>query len=293
MDGFVAFDLNESLKLYLSDPATIPTPEADSNLQDCENDPDSFSAGLVNSVLNPAIEALAENPDALARGAIFDSFQFLLKCAPVSLDPLQRFPYDLDSELFRISRSTALLPTNCLSKLADVLISGLSAEVDVVSHELDTEEPEALQHHKRLLELYAFLLQWTVAALETKAAEKPTGAAPGRGRGAGKAAKAKSSAKDGTWDSAGQLQQALDVMCKTLRLKLVRMFVTTSECDTFVGLFTRPVYLIFESEQRTKNTAIRMHGFKVLGIAVKHHGHAFGRILGITTMMQTRRLMPC
>ena len=291
MDSPVEFDLNESLKLYLNDPATIPTPEADSALQDCENDPDSFSAGLVNNILNPAIEALAESPDALARSAIFDSLQFLLKCAPISLDPLQRFPYEPDSELFRISRSTALLPTSCLSKLADVLVSGLSAEVDIVSHDLDTEEPEAIQHHKRLLELYAFLLQWAVVAVEIKAAEKPAGAAPARGRGASKATKAKSGAKDGSWDSAGQLQQALDVMCKTLKLKLGRVFVTTSECDTFVGLFTRPVYLIFESEQRTKNTTIRMHGFKVLGIAVKHHGHAFGGIIRIVASMQ-RILMP-
>ena len=66
-------------------------------------------------------------------------------------------------------------------------------------------------------------------------------------------------------------------MCKVLKLKLARIFVTTSERDTFVSLFTRPVYLVLESEQRVKSTAIRMHAFKVLCIAVKHHGHAFGR----------------
>lgn len=44
----------------------------------------------------------------------------------------------------------------------------------------------------------------------------------------------------------------------------------------FVGLFTRAVYLILESESRVKSTAIRMHSFKVLCIAVKHHGHAYG-----------------
>ena len=276
MDGTVEFDLNESLKLYLNDPATIPTPEADLELQNCENDPNSLSSALVNSVLNPIIEAIAETPEALSRSAVFDSLQFLLKCAPISLSPYQRFPREPDSELFRISRSTSLLPANSMSKAADVLVSGLSAEVDVVSRELETDEPEALHHHKRLLEIYAFLLQWTVAAVETKAAEKPVAAAPTRGRGAGGKAKSKSGAKDGNWDSAVQLQGALEVICKTLRLKLGRLFVTTSESDTFVGLFTRSVYLIFESEQRTKNTTIRMHAFKVLGIAVKHHGHAFG-----------------
>ena len=276
MDGVVEFDLNESLKFYLSDPTSIPTAEADSALQDCEDDPDSFSLGRVNSVLNPIIEALAENPEALARSAIFDSLQFLLKCAPISLDPHQRFPIEPDSELFCLSRSSALLPTNTLSKIADVLVSGLSTEVDLVSHELETDETETLQHHKRLLEMYAFLIQWTVAVVETKAAEKSHNIASVRSRGVGKTAKSKSSTKDTKWDSAAQLQGALEVMCKTLKLKLGRVFVTTSECDTFVGLFTRSVYLVFESEQRTKTTSIRMHAFKVLGIAVKHHGHAFG-----------------
>lgn len=65
-------------------------------------------------------------------------------------------------------------------------------------------------------------------------------------------------------------------MCKVLRLKLLRVFVTTSERDTFVSLFTRPAYVVLESEARVKNTALRMYVFKVLCIAVKHHGHAFG-----------------
>jgi condensin complex subunit 1 len=34
-----------------------------------------------------------------------------------------------------------------------------------------------------------------------------------------------------------------------------------------------------ESEQRVKNTSIRMHTFKVLCIAVKHHGHGYGAAL--------------
>jgi condensin complex subunit 1 len=60
-----------------------------------------------------------------------------------------------------------------------------------------------------------------------------------------------------------------------LRLKLGRIFVTTSERDTFIGLFTKPVYHILENEARVKNSAIRNHCFRVLCIAVKHHGHAY------------------
>lgn len=148
----------------------------------------------------------------------------------------------------------------------------------MVNNDLDTEEQDAIHNHRQLLEMYGFLVQWTISICEAKAAERTTAVPAARGRGAGKGAKSKASSKDGVWDSTVQLQSALEVMCKVLKLKLNKVFVTTSERDTFVGLFTRSVYLVFESEQRTKNTAIRMHAFKVLCIAIKHHGHAFGML---------------
>lgn len=126
-----------------------------------------------------------------------------------------------------------------------------------------------------MLEMYGFLLQWTISVVEIKAVEVSTATASARTRGV-KGSKAKSSTKDAVWDSGQQITMALDTMCKVLKLKLGRVFLTTSDRDTMVGLFTRSVYLIFESEQRLKNTAIKMHAFKVLCIAVKHHGHAFG-----------------
>lgn len=277
------FDINNALKHYLSDPATVPTPEADGTLVDCENDPESLTSGVINGVLNPIVDLIAENPDALTRSSSFDSLQFLLKCAPISLKSQQSYPCEPDSELFKLSRSVSVLPAHSLSKILDLIISGLSSGTDNLQNEEgETEDQEMVRHHKHLLEMYGFLLQWSISAVETKAAEKPANAAPARGRGAGKGAKSKASTKDGAWDSTTQLQTALETMCKVLKLKLARIFMTTSERDTFVGLFTRSVYLILENEQRIKNTALRMHAFKVLCMAVKHHGHAFGK-LNVTT----------
>lgn len=271
----IDFDINDALKHYMSDPATISTPEADSNLVDCENDPESLTNSLINTVLNPIVDSVAENPDGITRSASFDSLQFLLKCAPISLDTI--YPTEPDSELFKLSRSSSVLPTHALSKIFDLIISGLSTEADIIHNDLESDEQELVSHHKQLLEVFGFLLQWTIAAVETKAAEKSTAAPAARGRG--KAAKSKTAAKDkdGNWDSSAQLQTALDVMCKVLKLKLAKIFLTTSERDTFISLLTRPVYMVLESEQRVKNTAIRMHAFKVLCIAVKHHGHGYGR----------------
>lgn len=339
----VNFDINEALKLYMSDPATIPTEQADSALFDCENDPESLTNGVINPVLNPIIDAVAENPDAITRSAHFDSLQFLLKCAPISLSP-SVFPAttepasanvsvhasapspsrsalarkstrpvadtdtpstlptpeqtpdpDLDpdpgqertpladlqghvSKLFQLSRYTPYLPTHALSKVFDLITSGLSTEADIIHTDLESDEQDLLSHHKHLLEIYGFLLQWTISCVETKAAEKSSSAPIARGRKP-KGKKASAADKEANWDSAAQLQIALDTMCKVLRLKLGKIFLTTSERDTFIGLITRPVYLILESEQRIKNTTIRMHAFKVLCIAVKHHGHGYGGFL--------------
>ncbi|KAI1810646.1 armadillo-type protein [Poronia punctata] len=255
--GSIDFDINDALKHYMSDPATIATPEADGALVDCESDPESLSnVALVNAVLNPIIDAVADNPDAIMRSAYFDSLQFLLKY-------------------------TQFLPTHALSKIFDLVMSGLAAEADAITHDLENpDEPEVLAHHKSLLEIYGFLVQWTMACVETKAAEKSSSAPMSRARGKGARSKA-SKEKDDHWDSAAQLQSALDVMSKVMKLKLGKIFLTTSERDTFVGLLTRPVYMVLESEQRVKNTAIRMHAFKVLCIAVKHHGHGYAAQISI------------
>ena len=275
MDNRIDFDINESLKNFLSDPSTIATPEAPSQLVDCEQDPESLTAGLINSELNPVVDAVAENPDAITRSVNFDTLQFLLKCAPTSPLSSQTYTSEPDSKLFRLSRTSSQVPPTTLSKILDLIVSALSTQADIAHADLESDEQEALQHHKQLLEVLGFLLQWTISAVETRAAEK-SASAPARGRGKGAKAKAGAN-KDANWDASAQLQTALDIMSKVLKLRLSRIFLTTSERDTFVSLFTRPVYLILESETRVKNTAIRMHCFRVLCIAVKHHGHAFGR----------------
>ncbi|KAF1942443.1 condensin [Clathrospora elynae] len=250
MDARVDFDLNEAIKLFDSDPATIPTPEAPQALQDCEDEPESLSSpGLINSELNPVVDAVAESPDAITRSSVFDTLQFLLK-------------------------NSSQIPPTILSKILDLIASALSTQADIIHADLEAEEQDAIPHHKKILEMYGFLLRWTISAVETRALEKSASAPAARGRGKG--AKSKSgAAKDGSWDASAQLETALDRMSKVLRLKLGRIFVTTSERDTFIGLFTKPVYHILENEARVKNNAIRNHCFRVLCFAVKSHGHAY------------------
>lgn len=274
MDSQITFDINESLKLYLNDPKTIPTPDADSELVDCEADPESLTLPLINSALNPIIDSIAGNADGITRSASFDTLQFLLKCAPSSLQNQLCTATIPEAELYLLSRTSSLLPTHILSKILDLIVSGISAEADSILQDLESDEQDVLQHHKQILEMYGFLLQWAISVVEVKAAEKPAAAAAAR-KGP-KATKSKASPKDGQWDSTGQIQAAMETMCKVMKLRLNKIFATTSDRDTLVSLFTRSVYLIMESETRIKTTASRMFCFKVLCIAVKHHGHAFG-----------------
>jgi len=271
----VDFDINEAIKLFDSDPSSIPTPEAPQALQDCEDDPESLSTpGLINSELNPVVDAVAESPDAITRSSVFDTLQFLLKCVPAYEKDGKTFRENPNCALFVLSRSSPQIPPAILSKILDLLVSALSTQADIIHADLEAEEQDTIPYHKTILEMYAFLLRWTISAVETKALEKSASAPAARGRG--KVTKAKSGvAKDGTWDASAQLETALDRMSKVLRLKLGRIFVTTSELDTFIGLMTKPVYHILENEARVKNKAIRDHCFRVLCFAVKRHGHAY------------------
>lgn len=79
MEDRIQFDVNESLKYYLSDPTSVPNPGADSDLLDCETELNQVPTSLIDSVLNPVVDAVAENPEELARPSTFDSLQFLLK----------------------------------------------------------------------------------------------------------------------------------------------------------------------------------------------------------------------
>lgn len=92
MGDRIDFDINDALKNYLSDPLAIPTPEAPADLQDSENDPESLTPPTVNAALNPVVDAVADNPDAITRSENFDTLQCLLKCVAATRRP-KRTPY--------------------------------------------------------------------------------------------------------------------------------------------------------------------------------------------------------
>lgn len=283
MEECVEFDINDALKHYTIDPQSVATPEAPSELVDAVHDPESLTPALVNSVLNSVIDDVAESPDAITRSSVFDTLQFLLKYANVL--PAIELSTDHDSnDLYSDDRQSEKTPLASLSKVFDLVTSAISTETDLANGDIDADNEEALPRHKQLLQMYAFLLQWAVSAIETRVIEqRGTTTATGRGKGA----KAKKDAKDTSWDPSKQLEKSLDVMSKVLSLRLVRIFVATSERDTFVGMFTKAVYHILENEARVKTASIKRSCFKVLCIAVRNHGQAFSMI-GIEQMHESK-----
>ncbi|KAJ6262142.1 hypothetical protein Dda_2947 [Drechslerella dactyloides] len=254
MDGSRhAFDLAASLRAYSDDPGTISCPDADPGLIAEGGEP--LTVAQINPVLDPIVEAVTIDPDAILKDDNFDNLQCLLKSFPA-------------------------IPSICASKVLDLITSGLAADTALVHAELESDDPDNLDTHKQLLEAYGFLLQWCIGATENRLEDK--GASTVLNTRGGRSAKSKL-AKGGasTWDSSAQLLATLEVMARVMKLKLSKMFLTTSERDAFVGLFTRPVYLILENELRAKSIPMKMHCFKILCMAIKHHGHAFAAQISI------------
>jgi condensin complex subunit 1 len=172
----------------------------------------------------------------------------------------------------------------------DVLVSGLNAQTEALAAELESSDNESLESFRKPLEMYSFLLLWIITSAETLATQKTASASKETTRGRQSKAKQAAGMKDQSvnWDYTPQLQTAFDVICKILKLKLVKVWTLTSEKDTLVryflsfrlsesSLYTRPAYLVAESEQRLKNTSIKMRIFKVLCLAVKHQQHGLGK----------------
>jgi len=75
----IKFDLNESLKFYLSDPATVPCDSADPELLECDGDGEGLPKDQISRILDSIIDGIAENPEAISKAYAFDSLQCFLK----------------------------------------------------------------------------------------------------------------------------------------------------------------------------------------------------------------------
>ncbi|KAJ7219999.1 non-SMC mitotic condensation complex subunit 1-domain-containing protein [Mycena pura] len=221
-------------------------------------------------LLEGAVEAVAESSESIADPDVFDVYRSLLK-------------------------SSDAVPGPTMSKLLDSLSSGLQAELDATMRDLDQEAPQVYLAHKTPLEMYAFLLQWFVSAAE-KVKQNDTDA-PGtpapkakKARGGKTATTGRSarnaSSKKAEWSWVDQIPATLNLISKVLRLSTQRIWTTTAEKDTFISCLTRPAYHVTENEQYMKSQDIKLSVYKVICLAVKHHGHSLAAQITIVQSLQ-------
>jgi len=123
-----------------------------------------------------------------------------------------------------------------MTKLMDVIVSGLNSQTEALASELESPEAEGVDSFRKPMEMYSFLLFWVITSSETIGSQKATSGAKEPSRGKQSKSKHANSTKNQAthWDSTPQLQAAFDVMCKILKLKLAKIWNLTSEKDSFV-----------------------------------------------------------
>ncbi|KAF8269469.1 non-SMC mitotic condensation complex subunit 1-domain-containing protein [Lactarius quietus] len=252
-----AFDLQEELQA-LQDTENYPIEH--------EHDVRSMEPGEMDGLLQQAVSAIAESAEAITSPDTFDILRSFLKCADA-------------------------VPGILMSKLLDVITSGFAAEVDAAAQDIDHEDQQTCAAHKVPIEMYAFLLNWSARSAEKVNApheDAPPAAAPAksrRGRG-GKAAQPRAAAKNRApeWSWKDQIVPMLTLISKVLKLKTSKIWTVSGERETFIGCLTAPAYHITENEQYMKSQPIKLGVYKVICLAVKHHGHGPA---AQTTIMQS------
>ncbi|KAH9054817.1 non-SMC mitotic condensation complex subunit 1-domain-containing protein [Lactarius vividus] len=253
-----AFDLQEELQA-LQDTENYPIEH--------EHDVRSMEPGEMDGLLQQAVSAIAESAEAVTSPDTFDVLRSFLKCADA-------------------------VPGILMSKLLDVITSGFAAEVDAAAQDIDHEDQQTCAAHKGPIEMYAFLLNWSARSAEKvngadedapAAAAAPAKSRKGRG---GKAAQPRAAAKNRApeWSWKDQIVPMLTLISKVLKLKTSKIWTVSGERETFIGCLTAPAYHITENEQYMKSQPIKLGIYKVICLAVKHHGHGPA---AQTTIMQS------
>lgn len=241
------YNLQEELLSLTADPSLYPINN--------ELDIPDLSSSAIDVHLSSAIEAVVNDPDSILHspGETLDVFTSVLKHADAP---------GVDG--------------NVLQKTLDAICSGLTHHSNAVMVLVapGQDDIDAPLQHKQQLEQWAFLLQWFVAV-----AERGAGRAPGDEAPTAKKTKNKKRPTPGMPTSfawADHLPLVLGTMHRTLRVPTSRIWRTSSEREAFVSCFTKSVYQLAEVEAYLKVQETRLGMYKVICLAVKFHGHAFG-----------------
>lgn len=244
------YNLQEELLSLSSDPSIYPIRN--------ELDIPDLSSSTIDEHLSMAIEAVVNDPDVILHSPdqTIDVFASVLKHA-----------------------DAPTVNGAVLQKTLDAICSGMSHHATAVMALVapGNDDLDAPLQHKTQLELWAFLMQWFVAAAEKGAGRQPgEEAVATKARGAKGKKTTKTAAQPTSFVWVDHLPLVLNTMHRALRLPTSRIWRTSSEREAFVSCFTKPAYQLAEAEAYLKVNDIRLGVYKVICLAVKFHGHAFG-----------------
>ncbi|KAI9250588.1 non-SMC mitotic condensation complex subunit 1, partial [Phascolomyces articulosus] len=154
------------------------------------------------------------------------------------------------------------------------------AEVKATSDDLDNSEKDTFTNHRQSLEHYGFLVYWILIVSD----ESSTSSITVSGTTSSKPKKGKSRGTEVTDWSAHKIK-AFDLIARLLDIKITKIWTLTPERQTFIGLFTKPAFQIFEDPATSKSHTkeIKHRAFRILGLCIKYYGYMFA---AQTTIMQ-------
>ncbi|CAI5063691.1 BBT_HP_G0006020.mRNA.1.CDS.1 [Saccharomyces cerevisiae] len=203
--------------------------------------------------LNVIIDQLAVSPEQI-------------DASPDSLEALIDLCHDFPHLTPKLQTQLSYLISSSLSNLSKDIKANLSSNGNF------TEIGGLIPQWKRHLEEYGYLIQVLLTFLQDEL-HKVSSQSTNLNR----------SAKNSKNDSANvelfkrdcnQMENLLESITKLLEINLSKIFQTTPEKDLFIGLFTRPLFVLLEIEPVTKVSSLKMFIQRILAMCVKNHGQS-------------------
>ncbi|AET38625.1 condensin subunit YCS4 Ecym_3121 [Eremothecium cymbalariae DBVPG len=178
------------------------------------------------------------------------------------LDTLIDLAHGFSHLLPKLQQQLSYLVSSCLKNLAQTI------NVNLSSNASNDEIIGMLPLWKSYLERYGYLLHVMLIFLQEDVAAASIAST---GKSSSKR-QISSSTIDLFKRSCDQIEGFLEAVVKVLDLNLSKMFQTTAERDLFIGLYTKPLFVLIETEQVVKVHSLKMFTIRIIATSVKHHG---------------------
>ncbi|KAH9963988.1 hypothetical protein BGW80DRAFT_1542047 [Lactifluus volemus] len=119
-------------------------------------------------------------------------------------------------------------------------MSGFAVEVDAAAHDINNEDQQTCAAHKVLIEMYAFLLNWSARSVE----------------------KVNVPDEDASAAMHPQNRAYSYADRQGFEVEMSKIWTVSGERDTFIGCLTAPAYHVTENEQYMKSQPIKLGVYK-------------------------------